>query len=121
MEKLFSDLPEALQNNYNLPLRCSFRPEASDPVLPNISSEKGEDADKILLKDSFEGLKENKTIAHIAVLITLIALLGLSMPLKSAIADGRGTSVIRILLMIVTGIIAITTFVISFIKARKNK
>ncbi len=58
MEKLFSDLPEALQNNYNLPLRCSFRPEGSDPVLPNISSEKGGDADKILLKDSIEGLKE---------------------------------------------------------------
>ena len=38
MSKLFSDLPEALQNNYNLPYRCSFRPEESDPVLPNISS-----------------------------------------------------------------------------------
>ena len=26
MKKLFYDLPEALENNYNLPLRCSFRP-----------------------------------------------------------------------------------------------
>ena len=65
--------------------------------------------------------KENKTIAHIAVLITLIALLGLSMPLKAAIADDRGLSIIRILLMIITGIIAMTTFVKSFIQARKNK
>ncbi len=58
MSNLFFDLPEALQNNYNLPFRCNFRPENSDPVLPNISSEKGGDADEILLKDSEEGLKE---------------------------------------------------------------
>ncbi len=57
MSKLFSDLPEALQNNYNLPFRCSFRPEVSDPVLPNISSEKGGDADEILLNESEIGLK----------------------------------------------------------------
>ena len=59
-------------------------------------------------------------IAHVAVLITLIALLGLSMPLKAAIADDRGTSVIRIAIMIVTGILAMTTFVKSFVQARKN-
>ncbi len=58
MAELFSDLPEALQNNYNLPFRCSFRPEISEPILPNISSEKGGDANQILLKDSEEGLKD---------------------------------------------------------------
>ena len=26
MYELFSDLPEALENNFNLPLRCSYRP-----------------------------------------------------------------------------------------------
>ena len=58
MFKLFSDLPEALENNFNLPFRCSFRPQFSKPVLPNISSEKGGSADEILKKDSFDGLKE---------------------------------------------------------------
>ena len=58
MAELFSDLPEALENNYNFPYRCSFRPLFSKPVLPNISSEKGGNADKILKKDSIEGLKE---------------------------------------------------------------
>jgi len=57
MKDLFSDLPEALENNYYLPLRCSFRPESSKPVLPNISSEKGGNADEILTKESEEGLK----------------------------------------------------------------
>ena len=57
MFKLFSDLPEALENNYNLPFRCNFRPVFSNPVLPNISSEKGGNADEILKKESIEGLK----------------------------------------------------------------
>ena len=57
MSKLFSDLPEALENNYNLPFRCNFRPVFSKPVLPNISSEKGGNADEILTKESEEGLK----------------------------------------------------------------
>tara|TARA_Y100000590_G_scaffold101086_1_gene114855 strand:+ start:4006 stop:7422 length:3417 start_codon:yes stop_codon:yes gene_type:complete len=58
MKELFSDLPEALENNYNLPFRCNFRPQFSKPVLPNISSEKGISADEILKKDSLDGLKE---------------------------------------------------------------
>ena len=57
MSELFKDLPEALENNYNFPLRCNFRPLFSNPILPNISSEKGGDADDILKKDSLEGLK----------------------------------------------------------------
>jgi len=65
--------------------------------------------------------KENKIIAHVAVLVTLIALLGLFMPLKSAIADGRSLSIFRVILMIITGIIAMITFIKSFIDARKNK
>ena len=58
MSKLFSDIPESLENNYNLPLRCSFRPQFSKPVLPNISSEKEGSADEILKKESLNGLKE---------------------------------------------------------------
>ena len=57
MSKLFSDLPEAIENNYNLPFRCNFRPVFSKPVLPNISSEKGGNADEILTNESEEGLK----------------------------------------------------------------
>ena len=58
MSELFSDLPEALENNFNLPFKCNFRPQFSKPVLPNISSEKGGSADEILKKDSLDGLKE---------------------------------------------------------------
>jgi DNA polymerase-3 subunit alpha len=57
MSELFADLPEALENNYYFPLRCNFRPQFSNPILPNISSEKGGNADDLLKKDSLEGLK----------------------------------------------------------------
>jgi len=58
MSTLFFDLPEALKNNFNLPFRCSYRPQFSKPVLPNISSKKDGSADEILKKDSLEGLKD---------------------------------------------------------------
>ena len=56
MKKLFYDLPEALENNYNLPLRCSFRPSFSKPILPNISSADDGSADDKLINDSYNGL-----------------------------------------------------------------
>ena len=65
--------------------------------------------------------KENKIIAHVAVFVTLIALAGLLMPLKSAINEARNLSIIRVLIMLLTGVFAMVTFVKSFIAARKNK
>ena len=56
MLELFSDIPEALENNYNFVFRCNFRPLLSKPILPNISSEKGGDANQILKNDSYDGL-----------------------------------------------------------------
>ena len=57
MSELFSDLPEALENNYNIPFRCNYKPTYSKPILPNISSDKDGNADQILIKDSDNGLK----------------------------------------------------------------
>ena len=48
---LFSDLPEALENNYNFPYRCSFRPLFSKPILPDISSLSDGDASDIIKKN----------------------------------------------------------------------
>ena len=58
MSKLFYDLPEALENNFNIPFRCNFKPQFSKPILPNISSKKAGSADEILKNDSLSGLKE---------------------------------------------------------------
>ena len=64
--------------------------------------------------------KENKFIAHIAVLVTFIAFLGLFMPLKAAITESRTLSIIRVSIMILTSCLAIATFIKSFIDARKR-
>ncbi len=58
MSELFADIPEALENNFNFPYRCSFKPSFSKPILPNISSEKGGDAEETLKNNSLSGLKE---------------------------------------------------------------
>ena len=56
MNLLFKDLPEALENNYNLPLRCSFKPNTSNPILPNIKSDNYEDIDIELKELANKGL-----------------------------------------------------------------
>ena len=58
MKELFSDLPEALENNYNLNLRCSYRPITSKPLLPNIGSKENLKPDETLKKEALEGLKD---------------------------------------------------------------
>jgi hypothetical protein len=65
--------------------------------------------------------KENKIIAHVAVLVTLLAVVGLTKPLMSALDEDRFMAVLRVGAMILTGIIAMITFIKSFIAARKNK
>ncbi len=57
MIEVFKDLPEALENNFNLPLRCSFKPNFSKPILPSISSSE-KDPNEMLKQLSLEGLKD---------------------------------------------------------------
>ena len=57
MIELFKDLPEALENNFNLPYRCSFKPNSSKPILPNISSS-DDNPNEMLIKISNRGLKD---------------------------------------------------------------
>ncbi|MDC3233753.1 DNA polymerase III subunit alpha [Candidatus Pelagibacter sp.] len=57
MSEIFEDLPEALENNYNLPYRCDFRPIPSKPILPSITTNIA-NIDDNLRKDSFNGLEK---------------------------------------------------------------
>ena len=65
--------------------------------------------------------KENKIVAHIAVVITLLSIIGLTKPLASAFDEERYISVFRVSLMILTGIFAMVTFIKSFISNRAKK
>lgn len=65
--------------------------------------------------------KENKVLAHIAVLLTLLILIGLIKPLTGAMGRGDSTAIFRVVLMILSTIVAMVFFVRSFIAARKNR
>ena len=58
MLKLFSDLPEALLNNFYLPYKCNFKANYSKPLLPEISSNSETGTDKILEEQAIKGLEE---------------------------------------------------------------
>ena len=58
MELLFSDIPEALENNYNLVYKINYRPKFSRPILPNINSNNGSSPDEVLKEESLKGLNE---------------------------------------------------------------
>ena len=59
MKIIFQDLPEALENNYNFPYRCSYKPNLSIPILPNIKSNENLSVDEELNDLALKGL-ENK-------------------------------------------------------------
>jgi DNA polymerase-3 subunit alpha len=58
LQKLYKDIPEALENNYNFPLRFNFKPKKSKPILPSISNNKNISAEKELMSQAKQGLEE---------------------------------------------------------------
>ena len=69
-----------------------------------------------------KGVKnENKIVAHIAVLLSLVILIGLIKPLTGAIGRSDTAAMIRVFVMILSTIIAMVFFVKSFIDARKKR
>lgn len=65
--------------------------------------------------------KENKVVAHIVVLLTLLLAIGFIKPLSSAIIDGDSMGMLRVGLMLVTCVVAMVIYIKSFIDARKAR
>jgi len=74
--KLYSDIPEALENNYNFHLRFNYRPKKSKPILPSIANAQSNSPEEELMRQAKEGLanriknfilkkNQNKTIEQI--------------------------------------------------------
>ena len=57
IEKLYSDIPEALENNYNFHLRFNFKPKKSKPILPSIASKESNSPEEELSKLANKGLE----------------------------------------------------------------
>ena len=54
---LYSDIPEALENNYNFHLRFNFKPKKSKPILPSIASNKTNTPEDELIISAKKGLE----------------------------------------------------------------
>jgi len=65
--------------------------------------------------------KKNKVVAHIAVVFTLLILLGLAMPLRGAISREDSAAIFRVAAMLVITLVAMVAFVKSFIDVRRAK
>lgn len=65
--------------------------------------------------------RENKVIAHIAVLLTLLILIALVKPLTGAMGRGDTMAMVRVGAMMLTSVLAMIAFVQSFIAARKAR
>ena len=57
LKKLYQDIPEALENNFNFSLRFNFKPKKSKPILPSILSSAGHSAENQLMKNAEKGLE----------------------------------------------------------------
>ncbi len=77
----------------------------------------------VVLLSLSNGVKlENKAIAHVVVVLTLLAFGSLvAKPLMAAIRDGDTEGTIRVGIMVLTCFVALVYFIKSFIDARKAR
>ncbi len=57
IQKIFKDIPEALENNYYFPFRFSFKPKKSNPILPSLTTKKNSTIEEELAVQAKLGLE----------------------------------------------------------------
>lgn len=65
--------------------------------------------------------KDNKVVAHIVVLLTVLLIIALFKPLTGALGRDDQMAVIRVGIMLALSVVALITYVRSFIEARRKK
>lgn len=63
----------------------------------------------------------NKAISHVAVLVTLLVLIGLVIPLRAAVDNEDSAAIGRVTIMLLSTAYALTMFVRSFVDAKKQR
>ncbi|VGO14928.1 hypothetical protein PDESU_03498 [Pontiella desulfatans] len=70
----------------------------------------------------YKGVKnEDKIVAHVAVLLTLVILAGLVKPLTAAMGRSDGLATVRVSVMIVSTLFALFFFIKSFVDVRRAR
>ena len=56
LKKLYTDIPEALENNYNFHLRFNYKPKKSKPILPSIANSQSNTPEEEIINQAKDGL-----------------------------------------------------------------
>jgi hypothetical protein len=76
----------------------------------------------VVILTLYKGIKkEDKVVAHAAVLLTLVILVGLVKPMTAALGREDGLAIARVTVMILSTVIALTFFIKSFIDVRRAR
>ena len=76
----------------------------------------------IVLLTLYKGVqKEDKVVAHIAVLLTLVILIALVKPLTAAAGRSDTMAVVRVVVMMASTAVALVFFIKSFVDVRKAR
>jgi len=76
----------------------------------------------VVILSLYKGVKkEDKIVAHIAVLLTLLILGGLVKPLMGALDRNDGLAIARVAVMIISTVVALFFFIKSFIDVRRAR
>ena len=57
LSKVYADIPEALENNFNFPFRFNFKPKKSNPILPSLNTNNNTTVKNELLLQAKAGLQ----------------------------------------------------------------
>lgn len=76
----------------------------------------------VVILSLYKGVKkEDKIVAHIAVLLTLLILGGLVKPFIGALGRNDGMAIMRVSVMLVSTVVALVFFIKSFIDVRRAR
>ncbi len=76
----------------------------------------------IVIVSLYKGIKkEDKIVAHIAVLLTLVILIALIKPLMAAMGRSDSMAMLRVVVMMLTTAVSMFAFIKSFIDVRRAR
>ena len=66
MYELFHDMPEVIENNFKVALKCQFFPKEISPKLPKFLNDKGLSENELLIKNASKGLEEKINLYNLS-------------------------------------------------------
>ena len=76
----------------------------------------------IVIFTLYKGIKkEDKIVAHVAVLLTLVILVALIKPLTAALGRNDSMAIVRVVVMMISTAVSMAAFIKSFVDVRRAR